>query len=487
MTDEISTTTGIDRHLISRRGILKAAGIASVLSVGGLPANAAVDGSTTNNAPEQQFDAIVVGAGFAGVTAARELSKRGLRTVVLEARNRIGGRTWTTTFAGQNVELGGQWVATAQQLVQAELQRYGITSLTDLVPDRWIMPTPSGPTAFPPLDVDQHFGELMAQLFQGSDQYFPKPYDLLAGGDALRRVDRLSLRDRLNQLHLSPQDESWLSGTTAGESGGSSSFGALTGLAHWWALAGGNIEGWDAGTEFHLQQGMGGLLSAMLSDAHVDLRLSTPVTDISQVGNQVHVITGTRTRFTAPIAVMATPVNLWRTIRFLPGLPPAHARATTQGIGVPNARKLWLHVRGLTDDVVANGAEGDVITTLISQRHVADGQLMVAFNGLPTLDVNNHAAVERALRHLVPEAQLIDVLAQDWGADRYSLGGWAMPKPGQLTTLFPAIQQPHGRIAFATGDIASGWNGFVDGAIESGLHAAGQALGMPGVKATSAG
>lgn len=480
MTEEISTTTGNERHLISRRGILKAAGIASVLSVGGLPANAAVDGSTTNNAPEEQFDAIVVGAGFAGVTAARELSKRGLRTVLLEARNRIGGRTWSTTFVGETVELGGQWVATAQKLVQAELQRYGIASLTDPVPDRWIMPTPSGPTAFPPLDVDQHFGDLMAQLFQGSDQYFPNPYEPLAGGNALRKADRLSLRDRLNQLHLSPQDESWLSGTTAGESGGSSSFGALTGLAHWWVLAGGNIAGWDAGTEFHLQPGMGGLIGAMLADAHVDLRLSTPVTDITQAGNRVHVVTGTRKRFTAPVAVVATPVNVWKTIRFTPGLPPAQAAATVQGIGVPNARKLWLHVRGVSDDLVANGAEGDVITTLLSQRQVADGQLMVAFNGLPTLDINNRAAVENAVRHLVPEAQVIDVLAQDWGNDRYSLGGWAMPKPGQLTTLFPAVQQPLGRVAFATGDIASGWNGFVDGAIESGMRAAGQAFTAAG-------
>jgi monoamine oxidase len=53
-----------------------------------------------------------------------------------------------------------------------------------------------------------------------------------------------------------------------------------------------------------------------------------------------------------------------------------------------------------------------------------------------------------------------------------------MRRPGQLTSHYPAIQQPHGRLAFATADIASGWNGLVDGAIESGLRAAEQAAGV---------
>jgi monoamine oxidase len=57
------------------------------------------------------FDVIVIGAGFAGLVAARDLGQQGHRVIVLEARDRVGGRTWYREFpeAGRKVELGGAW------------------------------------------------------------------------------------------------------------------------------------------------------------------------------------------------------------------------------------------------------------------------------------------------------------------------------------------------------------------------------------------
>jgi monoamine oxidase len=55
-------------------------------------------------------DVIIAGAGVAGLTAARELRRAGLDVLVLEARERIGGRTWTIEPAGHAIELGGGWV-----------------------------------------------------------------------------------------------------------------------------------------------------------------------------------------------------------------------------------------------------------------------------------------------------------------------------------------------------------------------------------------
>ncbi|NKX52341.1 FAD-dependent oxidoreductase, partial [Arthrobacter deserti] len=71
-------------------------------------------------------DVIIIGAGFAGLTAARELSRRGHRTILLEARDRIAGRTHLEERLGRNLELGGTWVHWTQPYVWAEMGRYGI-------------------------------------------------------------------------------------------------------------------------------------------------------------------------------------------------------------------------------------------------------------------------------------------------------------------------------------------------------------------------
>ena len=85
--------------------------------------------------PEQ--DVIVVGGGFAGLTASRELRAAGHRVLILEGRNRLGGRTWTSDFDGTDVELGGAFVHWFQPHVFAEMTRYGVPFKIPPEPERW--------------------------------------------------------------------------------------------------------------------------------------------------------------------------------------------------------------------------------------------------------------------------------------------------------------------------------------------------------------
>jgi monoamine oxidase len=427
-------------------------------------------------------DVIVIGAGFAGVTAARELRAQGKQVLLLEARDRIGGRTWSGTFAGQPIEYGGQWLGAQHTRVAAELRRYGI-GLTPggVATERSYYPTPNGPREFDAVAANQHLGSLVAKLFAGSEQYFPRPLEPFTRVDLLTSLDRLSLRDGINRLGLSTQDQMWLSAITSVYSGGPSTIGGLTSLAQWWALAGWNASGWDSLTATRPVGGMKAIIDAMFGDTQADLRLNTTVASITDDGSVVQVVTTTGVRYSAPAVIVAVPVNMWRTIRFAPGLPGAHTAATSQGMGVPTANKLQLKIGpGVPPSAV--GTEGAPFSWIIPQGTLPDGdQLVVAFSVDPTLDLTDRRALETKLNTVLPGARINDYRATAWGRDRFARGGWGLRRPNQLITLLRDLQRPHGRIAFAGGDIAYGWNGgFIEGALETGERAAQQVLDLLG-------
>ncbi|HJS08819.1 MAG TPA: FAD-dependent oxidoreductase [Pirellulales bacterium] len=104
----------------------------------------------------------------------------------------------------------------------------------------------------------------------------------------------------------------------------------------------------------------------------------------------------------------------------------------------------------------------------------ADTQLLVGFGASrDRLDSTDRTQVDAAIGRYAPDVEVAAVHSHDWNADPYALGTWCMYPPGMLTTALPGLQRPEGRLFFATSDIASGWRGFIDGAIESGAIAAG--------------
>ncbi|MDO5368203.1 MAG: FAD-dependent oxidoreductase [Kocuria sp.] len=82
------------------------------------------------------------------------------------------------------------------------------------------------------------------------------------------------------------------------------------------------------------------------------------------------------------------------------------------------------------------------------------------------------AAAQVMLDNLVPGLEVLDATGHNWVEDQYAGETWPMHYAGHLTECFEGLQQPDGRVYLAGADYATGWGGFIDGAIESGLTAA---------------
>ncbi|MCE6999014.1 FAD-dependent oxidoreductase [Saccharothrix sp. S26] len=489
MSNDVEPTPPPNREL-PRRSVLKA-GVAGGLAITGAAAAAsattAVAVADEAQAPElrRHFDVIVVGAGMAGVTATRELRAKGKRVLLLEARNRVGGRTWTDTWQGHQIERGGTWVDRLQPHVWRELNRYRLPIMADAGPTRAFMPTIGGFGEYDPAVAYVRQKELFTRFFDRATEIFPEPFKPLTRPDLVAQFDVFSLRDRLDQMALPLEDEILLTSWTS-LYGGTSERGSLTLIQQWWALSGGTFEGFHGVNTYRPTLGTVSILNAMLAEAKPVLKLNTPVKAITQTTREVKVTTQAGEVFTAPEVIVAVPVNVWRTISFSPALPAAHREATTTGVGVPHEKKLWIDLSTPTDRFVAEAPEG-MGYPLCFMGRFNDGQPVVAFSVDSTFDTTDGAAVERAVQKVIPGAKMRDYIATNWHVDPFSLGAGAYRQPNQLLRLHEKLQAPHGRVKFAGADIANGWNGYIDGAIEDGLRVAGSpTLSGPAAAAASA-
>jgi monoamine oxidase len=486
-----------DRGSASRRSFLKAVG--GVVGAAALPlgGGAAARGKASN-----EYDVIVIGAGFAGVTAARELCHAGLSVLVLEARNRLGGRTFTARVGDELFELGGTWIHSTQPNVWAEANRYGL-ELVDTQPGvpelvlwwdgkrareagvRELLPllkqavcasdeaTPEAP--FSALEALALLQSQMTEYHAGSIAAFPRPFDPFFGGD-WKQADTLSVRDRLDQMGLSDARRGLLEGVLGASVHGPFDQASFAEMLRWWALSGHDLQRYsDSVARFRFRNGTSSLIEAMMEDGSPDIRLGTPVVEVAEGGGRVEVISERGERFRARAAIVALPMNVLSSVRFTPALHPeklAASRERHAAVGV----KVYIRVRGELPRVAIFAGESEPFSSIFSMEGGHGGEL-VAFGTDPAkIDVHDTAAVQEVLRRFLPDAEVRDTLAYDWHLDPYSLGTWCILRKGQMTKYLAALREPHGRIRFAGGDFALGWRGFIDGAIESGNRVAHQVI-----------
>ena len=106
-------------------------------------------------------------------------------------------------------------------------------------------------------------------------------------------------------------------------------------------------------------------------------------------------------------------------------------------------------------------------------------QLQIGFGpDAERCDASDAAGVQSALDEILPGYELVAATAHDWLADEYARGTWATHRPGWYTRHHAEMRSPAGRVLLAGSDLANGWSGFIDGAIESGLETGARAAAL---------
>lgn len=419
------------------------------------------------------YDVVIVGAGFAGITAARELRHAGHEVLVVEARDRIGGRTWTRDVFGRRLDMGGTWVHWIQPHVWAEITRYGVGVVSSPAPSHGIWIADGKRHTGTAEELLQLIDRGMAASTEEALTRFPRPYSPLSTKDELEEVDKLSMRDKLEQLDLSAGELDAVEGMWATNFNGSTTAGAYTQGLRWCALAGGSWQlMFEACATYKLTGGTHALIHAMFADADVEVRYDSVVTEVAQDDGAATVHLADGTVLHAGHVIVTTPLNALGAIRFTPALHPAKVRASEEG-QTSSGVKVWARLRGEYEPFVAL-APGDHFLTLAQVEYVGEGETIVVAFGSDAgrLDASDAAAVSRALREWLPEADVVEVASHDWVADPFARETWPMLRCGQLTQSLEKLQRPEGSVILAGSDYADGWAGFIDGAIESGLRSA---------------
>jgi monoamine oxidase len=480
----ISGKSGLTK-LISRRDTLK------VLGLGAAGALIPVElGGQSDQSRET--DVVVVGAGFAGLIAARNLLRAGKRVVLLEARDRVGGRVKGGKLAGHPVDLGGMWVGPTQTRLLALINEYAFHTTPQF--DRG--------KAIADLNGKRSYTEVDGT---GLDSAAQAEYDRLVG--ELNRLSRQVPLDAPWTMRQAEQldtitVEQWVESQTKNRD-----FIALLQLSTrtiftadpfqmsllyflFYLHSGDNFEallGFEnsSAQAFLVKETMHQLAVRVSKEIEKSLVLEAPVTEIAQDENGV-TVKSAKADWRGSYAIVAVPLPLSVRISYRPALPPERdilAQHMPMGSVIKCLlaydKPFW-RARGLNGVTWSDAPP----TAGFFDISPADGEVGIlgafieAHNAINwtghSMQERRKLMVERIVSFFGPEAaNPIDYEDQDWPSEIWSRGCYgATMAPGIMTTAAKTIRQPFGRIHWAGTETSPRWMGYIDGAIRSGERAA---------------
>jgi monoamine oxidase len=482
---------------ISRRRLVQAGAVAAAGAA--IPAVSAEAKNRRKKNPVQ--DVVVVGAGLSGLMAARALAAKGKKVKVLEARGRVGGRTYSPKAGGVTVDVGGQWLGPTQDKVAALADKLGVETFKTYWEGQAVYQRSGSRTLFDvtsPIPPDPDAGETLGLVLQletmgagisrsepwkdaNADLYDGQTFESFKLANTTGEGARFLTDLATNAVWAcEPRDISLLHLlfyiSSAGNESTPGSFIRLTSTT-------------SGAQESRFVGGSQQLSIKMAKKLGSRVILNAPVRQIRQEKGLCHV-TSDKGVWRAKQVIVAVPPAVSAFIDYDPILPADRAQLL-QRFPQGNAIKIqavyetpFWREDGLSGYV--NSDEGPVKLMYDNSPHDGSAGVLLGFiEGQEARVAGRMSPAARKAAVLANFKKTIGAAAgspkayieKNWAEEEWTRGcyGGFLP-PGALTGFGPALRRPHGRIHWAGTEHAEIWNGYMDGALHAGEAAAKAAL-----------